>query len=366
MTADRLAASLQRVLDQLQDYQRGPAAEEAEELLAEYRDQSPAEGDKAVMQQALETLEAWWSTMNEACSGEPDADYAAAINALRAVIASNVQPKGTAKCNCTAYCGQYLMHGSCPAYPAAVTVVPAPATLTSVCHMECGGCIDAGKCAFPGKPAEPVRYPHPDEDDAVTLWAEIHRLRAAVQGPDGYATWQEAATAERVRRVAAEKALAATQAPAPAHGRWINADDVDRLVRELDVALNGDMAAPQAKLCDLVAEVQRTRRQPLTPEWAYELIGRHASNRLVSAFTQINEARDGTEVCPDVVAFMDAIMRAAGSQAPAVGDEASDWRTYWADEMQKKADKDKERGCLQPVSYYVRSAFIYAGVGRKS
>ena len=39
--------------------------------------------------------------------------------------------------------------------------------------------------------------------------AEIHRLRAAVQGPDGYASWQEAATAERVRRVAAEKALAA-------------------------------------------------------------------------------------------------------------------------------------------------------------
>lgn len=63
----------------------------------------------------------------------------------------------------------------------------------------------------------PVRYPHPDEDDAVALWAEIHRLRAAVQGPDGYATWQDAAVAERVRRVAAEKELAAIQAPAPAH-----------------------------------------------------------------------------------------------------------------------------------------------------
>lgn len=40
------------------------------------------------------------------------------------------------KCNCTAYCGQYLMQGSCPAYQAAVTVAPAPAPLTSVCHME--------------------------------------------------------------------------------------------------------------------------------------------------------------------------------------------------------------------------------------
>jgi hypothetical protein len=95
-------------------------------------------------------------------------------------------------------------------------IAPAPKGLTSVCHMECDGCIDAGKCAFPGKAAEPARYPHPDEDDAVTLWAEIHRLRAAVQGPDGYATWQEAATAERVRRVAAEKAMSAVPSPAVA------------------------------------------------------------------------------------------------------------------------------------------------------
>ena len=43
-----------------------------------------------------------------------------------------------------------------------------------------------------------------NEEDPARLWAEIHRLRAAVQGPQGYATWQEAATAERVRRVKAE------------------------------------------------------------------------------------------------------------------------------------------------------------------
>lgn len=36
-------------------------------------------------------------------------------------------------------------------------------------------------------------------------------LRAAVQGPAGYSTWQEAATAERVRRVEAEKARANLQ-----------------------------------------------------------------------------------------------------------------------------------------------------------
>jgi hypothetical protein len=52
--------------------------------------------------------------------------------------------------------------------------------------------------------------PLPDsEEDPARLWAEIHRLRAAVQGPDGYATWQDAAVAERVRRVKAEQERAA-------------------------------------------------------------------------------------------------------------------------------------------------------------
>lgn len=54
-----------------------------------------------------------------------------------------------------------------------------------------------------------------DESDPGVLWAEIHRLRAALQGPDGYATWQEAATAERVRRVKAEQNASA---PSPQAG----------------------------------------------------------------------------------------------------------------------------------------------------
>jgi hypothetical protein len=39
----------------------------------------------------------------------------------------------------------------------------------------------------------------------------------------------------------------------PADGeKWIAAEDVDRLCREMDVALNGeDGAAPQASLCDI-------------------------------------------------------------------------------------------------------------------
>lgn len=45
-----------------------------------------------------------------------------------------------------------------------------------------------------------------DVSDPVLLWAEIHRLRAEAKGPDGFATWRDAAVAERVRRVKAESA----------------------------------------------------------------------------------------------------------------------------------------------------------------
>lgn len=59
------------------------------------------------------------------------------------------------------------------------------------------------------------------EEDPARLWAEIHRLRAAVAGPEGYASWQEAATAERVGRKRAERALdAALCAMTPQPPQW--------------------------------------------------------------------------------------------------------------------------------------------------
>lgn len=76
-----------------------------------------------------------------------------------------------------------------------------------------------------GPKAEPQPAPAGDaplddnEADPIRLWAEIVRLREAVKGPTGYATWQEAATAERMRRVKAEAALAAAAQPAPAGER---------------------------------------------------------------------------------------------------------------------------------------------------
>jgi len=53
----------------------------------------------------------------------------------------------------------------------------------------------------------------------VDLWAEIHRLRAAVKGPEGYASWQDAAIAERVRRLKAETPLTEEEARELRSGR---------------------------------------------------------------------------------------------------------------------------------------------------
>ncbi|MNE15636.1 hypothetical protein D3C81_441830 [compost metagenome] len=39
-------------------------------------------------------------------------------------------------------------------------------------------------------------------------------------------------------------------------GDYYPAVDIDKLVRELDVLLNGSAAAPQAKLCDIVAQLK--------------------------------------------------------------------------------------------------------------
>ena len=67
-----------------------------------------------------------------------------------------------------------------------------------------------------------------NEEDPGVLWAEIHRLRAAVAGPAGYASWQDAATAERVRRVKAEQALAAERwMPVLGHPLAIRAELLD-------------------------------------------------------------------------------------------------------------------------------------------
>ena len=55
----------------------------------------------------------------------------------------------------------------------------------------------------------------------VDMWAEIYRLREAVKGPEGYDSWQDAATAERCRRVKAEKELRDYKTEVSAHCEMI-------------------------------------------------------------------------------------------------------------------------------------------------
>ena len=53
--------------------------------------------------------------------------------------------------------------------------------------------------------------------DAAEAWRQVHLLKAETSGPDGFATWKDAATDERVRRVKAEQEAAKLRADA---GRW--------------------------------------------------------------------------------------------------------------------------------------------------
>lgn len=46
----------------------------------------------------------------------------------------------------------------------------------------------------------------------INLHAEICRLQAAIEGPEGFASWQDAAVSERIKRVVAEARVAELEA----------------------------------------------------------------------------------------------------------------------------------------------------------
>lgn len=100
---------------------------------------------------------------------------------------------------------------------------------------------------------------NPDEGDPVTLWAEIWRLREAVKGPDGYATWQDAATAERIRRVRAESKQAEEAKAVPTH------DDTD-LIEQMLEALRSCSGVPHWPA--LIPTINAARKRLETPQQA--------------------------------------------------------------------------------------------------
>jgi hypothetical protein len=68
-----------------------------------------------------------------------------------------------------------------------------------------------------------------DKPMDAEAWAELHTLRLAIKGPDGFATWQDAATDERIRRVKAERALAAKESEPISTQAFLAGLDMDRL-----------------------------------------------------------------------------------------------------------------------------------------
>lgn len=100
-------------------------------------------------------------------------------------------------------------------------VAPAqPATNTSEHHAQILDAVRNGRMTFaPGWNTQPSPEPSnpeqaeapskldPNESDPLVLWTEIARLQAAIQGPAGFASWQDAATHERILRVRLERAI---------------------------------------------------------------------------------------------------------------------------------------------------------------
>lgn len=99
-------------------------------------------------------------------------------------------------------------------------------------------------------PAEPCQYP--------PLPAPYLEQGA---NPRGGEVGCSCYTADQMRDYFDLGRAARAQAPDPISGNWINADDVERLTRSLDVALNGDDAAPQSSLCDVVGQAAAEARK---------------------------------------------------------------------------------------------------------
>lgn len=120
-------------------------------------------------------------------------------------------------------------------------------------------------------PPAPPPTPQGDEKDwtEVDLWAEIYRLRAAVKGPEGYDSWQDAATAERIRLVKAE----AAQAEPSTEGRAesfiqaaiSNAPDPLRKLGEFLTRVLDEDQWPTAERFLLAIAAQSTQAEPVLP-----------------------------------------------------------------------------------------------------
>jgi hypothetical protein len=108
--------------------------------------------------------------------------------------------------------GEYPVVLAAPSYPAANPAARpdlVEAVAKAILFEDCGSTADWQENTNLAEAAIKACDLGADE------WRELFRLREAVKGPDGYATWQQAATSERVRRVKAERELAAHRTEQP-------------------------------------------------------------------------------------------------------------------------------------------------------
>lgn len=102
----------------------------------------------------------------------------------------------------------------------------------------------------------------------------------------------------------------ARECTCPQHGRWKSAEDIDRLVREIDVAINGQGgAAPQASLCDIAAQIKREglvcNRHPL-PTLDYSQITASIAETIAKVAKPLTRAqRDG--LAPALAVWMEKV-----------------------------------------------------------
>ena len=96
-------------------------------------------------------------------------------------------------------------------------------------------------------------------EDALHLLRRLLSNQHTLTGPEFRSELEKIVAEESARHAAAPQAPAEPSVysddmlAAPTVGNWIAAEEVDRLVRDLEVALHGEAdAAPQASLCDIV------------------------------------------------------------------------------------------------------------------
>lgn len=90
-----------------------------------------------------------------------------------------------------------------------------------------------------------------------------------------------------------------------------------KLVRKLDVALNGEAgAAPQASLCDVVAQLERLSRERDTASRALALISEGRERRMPDGTTEVWDIEDASEVASTALRSMQAPPRERDTGVP--------------------------------------------------